>query len=690
MKHFSASTIQTQHYPHIDGIRAFAVFPVVLFHILPALCPGGFVGVDVFFVISGYLITGRILRDLSTGSFSIRDFYHRRIRRIFPAYFAMILTVFIAGCALYYATPLILLSDSAAASSLFLSNIYFWKMQGGYFSPQQHSQPLLHLWSLSVEEQFYLFIPLLCAGIWKFSRRLVAPIMALLATLSLAGAIFAVMSGKQADAFYLLHFRAWELLAGSLLVMLPAPSLTNASSCRAQSKTKQLVSSGTFKVSYILNRPLLTTIGLLMLLISYALFSTNTPFPGACVLPAIIGTLILIRDGQGTWVAKLLTCRPFVLIGKISYSLYLWHWPVTVFWKYAVYDQLYIYDYAGMFLLSFVLGYLSWKFIEMPVRTSPFWTIKRTFTFAFAGIVILVPLGTAWTYFKGFPTILHPYANTSAGAPGPFTQSNLQRVVRCIDSIIGGQSGIFYASVQKKEAEVLAWGGDGESAIGKTGSPKVLLIGDSHAGSLRHGLDTVLRKKGVSGYCVSKSDDTMFDLKNPATQAALTKLGKGQQASTVILAQRWLKYLDRAGAPNNTQLMYAQLEVFALYIKSKGATLIILQDVPNYNFPLNEIVARTKIIQPRIMKKEWSLQQSEEDYRLIQGGINTRLDEICKKSGAKLIPLQLAFRENGHYIFFAMENGRPIPLYRDSDHLSLPGSLRASEFLIPFLPLRPD
>jgi len=644
-----------------------------------------------FFVISGYLITGGILRDLSLGRFTIRNFYHRRIRRIMPAYFIMIVAVLATGCALYYARPLIFLTDSVAAGMLFLANIYFWKIEGGYFSPQQHSQALLHLWSLSIEEQFYLFIPLLCVGIWKFCRRLVAPILALLAVLSLAGAVFAVTTGKQIDAFYFLHFRAWELLAGSLLAMLPALKYAEANQRFSEPQPETTRQRRRALNSSWTRQSLLANAGLLMLLIPYAVISTKTPFPGATALPSIIGTSILIRYSKTTWVARLLAWRPFVLTGKISYSLYLWHWPVTVFWKYAAYDQLYFYDYIGMLILSFVLGYLSWRFIEQPVRTSSYWTMRRAFVFASAGTVILVTIGTTCTYFKGFPTILHRCANEWAGAPGPFMQSNLQRLIRRIDSSIGQYFGVFRASVLKQEDEVLTWGGDGSSAIGCTNPPEILLIGDSHAGSLRHGLDVVLRNKGLSGYCISKSNETMFNLKSPATQAVLKTLRDGPQVSTVILAERWLRYVDRLDDPSGTELMYDQLEEFAFYIKSKGVMLLIVEDIPNYKTSLNEIVARIKIIPPRKMTHEWEcLQQSESEYNLMQGGINARLDEICRKSGAVSIPLRLAFRENGQYNYFTMKDNLPVPLYKESNHLSLAGSLQAAEFIASYLRFKPN
>ena len=156
-----------------------------------------------------------------------------------------------------------------------------------------------------------------------------------------------------------------------------------------------------------------------MVLASYAVLSSETPFPGAAAMPPVIGTALLIRYGQSGWVSQMLSCRPFVLTGKISYSLYLWHWPVIVFWRYVAYDRLSFDDYIGMFLLSLLLGYLSWRFIELPVRTSSAWTMHRSFLLAAAGIALLVGLGTACVHYKGWPTVLHPEANKVAYMPPP-------------------------------------------------------------------------------------------------------------------------------------------------------------------------------------------------------------------------------------------------------------------------------
>ena len=536
----SAPGVHGRYFPHIDGIRALAVLPVVLFHILAMLCPGGFVGVDVFFVISGYLITGGILRDLAKDRFTIRAFYYRRIRRIMPAYFAMILGVFAVGCALYYSTPLIYFGDAVTAGTLFFANIHFWDMAGDYFAPQIHSQALLHLWSLSVEEQFYFFIPLICAVIWKLRRRWIAPVFSMLAVASLGMAVHAVLAGKQSYAFYLLPFRAWELLAGSLLAMIPAVACAPAD--RSPDR-KTSASSGKRHSFFALT-------GLLMVLIPYAVMSSSTPFPDLTAASSVLGTVLLIRYGQSGWVSRILSWRPFVATGKISYSLYLWHWPVTVFWRYATYDQLCIYDYIGMFLLSVILGYLSWRFVELPVRTSSFWTMRRSFAFATAGIVLLATLGAACSYYKGWPTLLHPQANLLAGASTPPQGVRIQSFLRRIDAATGARFSFLHKNIQKREAVVLDGGGNGSSVIGDSGQPLVFLVGDSHAGSLRHGLDTVLREKNLAGYAVVCSSTTMFDMNLPETKAALKKLNEMPTVSAVILAELWQRYHeDGIGAP---------------------------------------------------------------------------------------------------------------------------------------------
>ena len=424
-----------------------------------------------------------------------------------------------------------------------------------------------------------------------------------------------------------------------------------------------------------------------MVLIPYVAMSSKTLFPGATALSSVIGTAFLIRYGQNGWVSRILCWRPFVATGKISYSLYLWHWPVTVFWKYATYDQLYVYDYIGMFLLSFVLAYLSWKFVELPVRTSSAWTMRRTFAFAAAGIVLLVSLGLACAYFKGWPNTLHLYANERAGAPNPLLGGRVQGFIRRLDSMTGAKFEVLHRVAEKRAALSLEWGGSGNSIIGSDlDHPQLLLIGDSHAGALRHGLDMLLRDKNIAGYVIIRAGTPLFNMQLAESQAALRKLDELPQASMVILSEQWLRYDKIGDDPKKAESVYVQLEEFAHCIKSNGKTLFIVEDVPNYKWPPNEIAARMEIIPPRKMEPEWErFQQSEEEYTRLQKIINARLEAICRKTGAVLIPLHLALKENGNYIAFAEQGEKTVPLYSDGDHLSRAGSLRAAQFIMPYL-----
>lgn len=675
----NTQVIHGEYHPHIDGIRALAILPVLLFHILAKLCPGGFAGVDVFFVISGYLITGGILRELQKERFTIRNFYYRRIRRIMPAYFAMISGVFVIGCVVYYAAPLILLGDAVSAGTLFLANVHFWKMGGDYFSTALHSQALLHLWSLSVEEQFYLFIPLLCAVIWKIQRRVVVPVFTLLAVLSLVGAIYAVTTGKQSSAFYLLHFRAWELLAGSLLAMIPAP-----------------VHKDSHIAVQIWERPAFFAItGLLLVVFTYICISSKTPFPGAVAIIPVIGTVLLIRYGHGGWVGQILCWKPMVAIGKFSYSLYLWHWPVTVFWKYVTYERLSAYDYVGMLLLSLVLGYFSWRFIELPVRTSSTWTVRRAFVFSTVGIVCLVILGSICVGSKGWPE-LHPSANavTNITEPrDPFVADRAIAIIRRIGSAIGVNFSLIEKhdrSMKLQYAVYRGQEGNKSATIGATGEPKIFILGDSHAGNLEYGLGAVLEEKGMAAYITSLGGAELFDMNKAPAQAALKRLQDFPRVETVILAQMWSAH-TKSGDPGSeevSQAMYRRLEEFVFHIKSMEKKIVILTDTPCYKHSPNDIIARTKIITPRDKNIEKEYRgQSDVEYTLSQGEINFRLEEVCRKTGAILIPLHMAFKAPGCYVAFEEAGLKDIPLYSDASHLSYAGSLRAAQFIMTHLSL---
>ncbi len=665
----SSRVVHGLYFPHIDGIRALAVLPVVVFHVFPWLCPGGFCGVDVFFVISGYLITSNILRDLQNDCFTIRGFYHRRIRRIFPANFALLAGVFVIGCIIYYCVPLKRLADTMVASTLFSANLFFWNNVGDYFEPEVHMNPLLNLWSLSVEEQFYLFIPLLCAVVFKFRRRLVAPALATVGILSFCGAISAMASGKQSSAFYLLHYRAWELATGCVLA---AVFDLRQQPQRSKQASVEFASCGWKDKANVL-----AAAGMLLVLVPYWAISSRTPFPGVAALPSVLGTALLIRFGQASLVGSVLSWRPMVVVGLLSYSLYLWHWPVTVFWRYAVYDQLRGWDYVGMFVLSFLLAYLSWRFVEIPVRTSPTWTMRKSFAFAGTGIVLLVLVGAVCCFNRGWPMILHPTANKLTAEINIQTPSSLEsgllRVTRWAESLLSRSS-----SKEESTRWRLLAGLPGEYVLGLPTQPEVALIGDSHAGVLGAGLDIWLRENGKGGLLLSQSATPMFDLSLPQCRGALLELDRHPTVTKIILAQGWFYLL---GKKTDTDVYLWKLEEFGHEIRRRHKTLYITSDVPLFDG--TDIAARSVIIAPRKMNVGWDGTLTPQQYDEAQGQFNSRLKDICHRTGAVFVPVHLAFMQGGRYVAFEEHDGRQIALYRNVDHVSVEGAIRAIRFLMP-------
>lgn len=333
--------------PDIDGLRTLAVLPVVLFHANIAGFSGGFVGVDVFFVISGYLITTILWRELSEERFSILTFYERRARRILPALLTVMLASLAAGWALLTPADYEALGQSILSALLFVSNIWFWQSSGGYFDGPSDYLPMLHTWSLAVEEQFYIFFPLLLMALHRIGRRLVLPVVLVMVLGSFALALWATPRMPSAS-FYLLPTRIWELGIGSLLALGAAP----------RTLPRAL-------------REGLGLLGLALVILPVFLYDRQTSFPGLTALPPVLGAALLIQSGGcgTTMAARLLSLRPMVFVGLISYSLYLWHWPIMAFLRNRLMTvELEPQWQAGAVLASLLAGWLSWRFVERPFR----------------------------------------------------------------------------------------------------------------------------------------------------------------------------------------------------------------------------------------------------------------------------------------------------------------------------------
>lgn len=372
--------------PDIDGLRAVAVLSVLAFHIRLRGIQGGFVGVDVFFVISGYLISSIVFTEIVESRYSIIGFYERRIRRIFPALFA-VLAVFSVFAVIYLLpTELVAYSKSMLAATASASNFYFWKHSGYFDAPT--SYPLLHTWSLAVEEQFYILFPLFLLLVRKFfPTRLRLSVVVLFCASLVASAV--VVSQDRATAFYMPYTRAWELLLGTILSLGMFPSLRRA-----------------------WQRNLATIVGLGLIAFSVIYYTEQTLFPGLSALAPCMGSALIIGAGESgsSLIGKLLSWRPVVFVGLISYSLYLWHWPIIVLQQMgvlvganAIPSQRIAALLSGHRLdmivdvvLSMVFGILSWRFVERPFRSGRLRLSGRPL-FMLAGAVMIVLIGlSSW------------------------------------------------------------------------------------------------------------------------------------------------------------------------------------------------------------------------------------------------------------------------------------------------------
>lgn len=349
----------------IDGLRAIAVGGVLLYHAFPHLLPGGFVGVDVFFVISGFLITRVILDGLNRSSFSIGDFYARRVRRIFPALLLVLATCLVFGWHTMLAEDLAHLGKQAAGGAGFVANLVLWS-EAGYFDQASASKPLLHLWSLGIEEQFYLAWPLLLWAAWR-SRLPLMPFIIGTAAISFLINLHH-QAGNPTAAFYSPLSRAWELMIGGMLAHWSSAS--GAGERAWWGARLGMSASGPSPGSAAMLRTACSLLGLGMLAFSLAWINSSMPFPGFRALLPTVGTALLIASGPNTAVARwLLASRPFVWIGMISYPLYLWHWPLLTLARNA-YGALDDVERVGLLAAAVVLAWLTWRLVERPLRSA--------------------------------------------------------------------------------------------------------------------------------------------------------------------------------------------------------------------------------------------------------------------------------------------------------------------------------
>jgi peptidoglycan/LPS O-acetylase OafA/YrhL len=450
----------------VDGLRALAVLPVILFHAGFRAFGGGFVGVDVFFVISGYLITSIIVGEIGHGRFSIIDFYERRARRILPALFFVMLACL--PCAWLWLMPgdMKRFASSLLAVSLFSSNLFFWS-ESGYFDTAAELKPLLHTWSLAVEEQYYVIFPVLLILAWRFTRRAVVAILVLIAGASLALAQWG-FTADPAGAFYLLPSRGWELLVGAFV----------AFHLSKQGAERPPRWSGEFG----------GVVGVLLLVFAIVAYDEHTPFPGFYALVPVVGTaLIILLADKHTFVGKLLGNKVPVGIGLVSYSAYLWHQPLFAFARHrsmtAPGDGL----LAGLIIVTFLLAYLSWRFVEAPFRDRGRFSRGTVFRLSGLGGLFFMGLGLAGIQTSGFRArfdIVLP--------PKPWDS------IKC-------HGAVALAQYKDPVGECLGMAGNGKAR-------DIYLVGDSHAAQLTFPLLALARERSRDLHFINTEAATDFPL----------------------------------------------------------------------------------------------------------------------------------------------------------------------------------
>ena len=334
-----------EYRPDIDGLRAIAVLAVVIFHMAPSLLPGGFIGVDVFFVLSGYLISLIIFKKCANQTFTVKDFYIRRTKRIFPTLIVALLGTWIMGYCFLLKDEFRNLGKHMYSGAFFFSNITLWK-EAGYFDVASEMKPLLHLWSLSIEEQFYIFWPLLAALSIRKKWNVTGIILGIV--LVSLGLNLYLINNHFTSTFFLLHTRAWELLAGAYLAAL-------------EFKKTDKVSVPYMHASSVT--------GILLILIPCFVFSGADLFPGWRAIFPVVGTFLLVKSGPSAWVNKhILSLKPMIWVGLISYPLYLWHWPLLSYARILDGGEAALSLRILLVLLAFVLAWMTYKFIEQPIR----------------------------------------------------------------------------------------------------------------------------------------------------------------------------------------------------------------------------------------------------------------------------------------------------------------------------------
>lgn len=614
--------------PDIDGLRAVAVLSVVLHHFGLGL-PGGYVGVDVFFVLSGYLIASLMLADLAAGTFSLADFWERRIRRILPALFVVVAASFAMGWFTLVPRAYEMFGRSVQGLLAIKAN-HFFARHTDYFSGANDSKPLLHTWSLAVEEQFYLFVPLLFWAVARCGRRAwLGPICWAAAASSFACGWYGT-TAWDGKAYFYLSARAWELLAG-VLAAVYLPRIRHAPHALSE---------------------FLAGAGLVAVIVPCFVFDSATPFPGWAALVPVAGTVLIIAAGaisqRPTLVGRLLASRAAVGIGLISYSLYLWHWPLLVFARQQGWNIATAAGQALLLITTFASAYVTFRWVEQPFRRRRLaQTRPRLFALTAVGAVALFLAGHSLRSSHGLIERLPPETRQLAATSAP-----IENYFKLHDT-----SQVPEGLLRIGAAEV---------------KPTVLVWGDSHAMMLLPALDEMFRSAGVAARCAvnpSRPPILHFEglaradsvAESNAFGAAALRYACSPEIDVVVLAGIWSSYFNYPGFADNLRQTIDALH-------AAGRRVYFVRDVPKYDFDVAAVLIYKSWYRQNL--QELVISQAEYDRQnrgvaalspyLAEQGVEM-LDPIPYLRGGRAADGIPPFDERGAF-------------YSDNNHLSLHGS----------------
>jgi peptidoglycan/LPS O-acetylase OafA/YrhL len=627
----------------IDGLRAVAVLAVVFYHFGIGGIAGGFVGVDVFFVISGFLITGIIQREIEQDRFTFAGFYERRIRRIFPALFVVLAATLLTGYFILLPSDLVLLGKSTLATLAFGSNVLFWRTSG-YFDTTSELNPLLHTWSLAVEEQFYIGLPILLILVFRYAKSSLRPVLIAGILISLLACLW-VQGLRPTAAFYLSPFRAWELLLGAYLAVGNLPLVTK---------------------SWM--RESLAWLGLFLLVISIVFIKAGPEFPGWHALGPVLGTgLLIYAGGSGlTVVNSLLSVKPVVFIGLISYSLYLWHWPVLVFMNYLNgIEPLGMLALVGI-LVSIVLAVFSYCYVETPFRVNRMaLNFKWLTIFTVSSSILLIILSSA---------IL-----LTNGAPRRFNDD-----VAFLDSEIA--TDIKFSSCES--IGLMNGKPNPNCMIGAKVPEKISVViwGDSHALALAPAFDIAFKERGISALLVFDSACMpLLNLINEFNSSChinnektFNYLASNKKIKLTILAATWISYSEKNGfysvksinGDYGNELVFPQaFDKTIAELDRKSKDIWVIGQIPWAPDHLRDLALRLAFNNP--MPKETGTAEVIDRLNVFNNTVLKNRNNITFSNPTEV----LCPNRSCVYLY----EGKPI--YRDASHLSLYGAIYIQPWL---------